>query len=228
MDQFRTIRVVLGPFILLGSLLLGAWLDKTVTAQKIAEIQTETLTAIVGIVAAAIVPAGWVIGGITTLALYVIHGLTTDAWDRFELGLSQEAWEQIWKKCNFKLKTARRVVKFKTAYPNKNERIWAASIWIRACVRPEIYQVTDRRYQAAVSQLNAVTAILLSYPVGLLLDVRITPQWIYWTAPLALVFVVLAFIARREASDIFELLARQDKTDIGLQNQEQAEPKEVT
>jgi len=217
MEQIRTIRLVLGPFILLGSLLLGAWLDGTVTLEYIRHLETSALTAIGGIVAAAIVPVGWVIGGITTFLLFVIHKVTPERWDRFEVCLSAGAWERIWKTCAFKSKHPNKDGNFKSKHPGKDERLWGAVIWVRSKVKKEIYEVTHRRYEAAVSQLNATTAILLSYGVGWVIKIGITWQWILCTVPAAFLFLALAIISRLEASHVLELMAHQSKEGAGLE-----------
>lgn len=208
MEQIRTIRFILGPFILLGSLLLGAWLNGTVTPDYIHDLDTSALTAIGGIVAAAVVPAGWVIGGMTAFVLFVIQKLTPDRWDRFELHLSAGAWEQMWNTCAFKSKRL-----------NKDERVWGAVVWVRSMVNKEVHEVSHRRYEAAVSQLNATTAILLSYGVGWVINICITWDWIKYTVPMAFLFLALAFIARHEASSILEVVALQGKGGVGLRKE---------
>ena len=195
MDQIRTIRIVLASFMLLGSLLLGGWLDDRISIKWFSNL--ENLTALGGIVAASIVPAGFVIGGMTIAVLWLCHKCTPDHWDRFELSLSEGAWTRIWRDCGFRY-----------GRTNKNTRIWGATIWIRSRVLRQVHEISDRRYQAAAGHLSACTAIVISWPVGAFV-LRFCSIWL-WIALSGLVaalFLFLAFVTRSEASELLEILA---------------------
>jgi len=206
MEQIRTIRIVLAPFILLGSLLLGGWIDGKVTLHSLHDLSTQSLTALGGIIAASIVPAGFVIGGLTNALLWLCHQVTWHKWDRFELSLTEDAWKKIWDRCGFK-----------PSRDSKNTRVWGATIWIRSQVNERVHEISDRRYQAAAAHLNACVAVVTSWGVGWwALEYCAMWKWVTLTGGLAALFVLLAFVARWEASELLEILAHQDEGKAGL------------
>jgi hypothetical protein len=197
MEQFRNIRIVLAPFVLLGSLLLGAWVGCVLSLDDVEDLEPHVLAAIGGVLIASIPPVGFVIGAGASFLQWVAHFATTNRWDRFEVALPQQTWRTIWDQ---------------TGDPgemkNKTNRLFVSALWIRTVMNERAFELADRRWQSANAHFNGCLAILSSYAVGpLLLGIPITLSWVAWTAPLACGMASLAFIARFELSKIVALLA---------------------
>jgi hypothetical protein len=197
MEQARLIRVILPAFVLMGSMLLGAWLAHPSRVVSFFEAD-KSVAAIGAIAAAAVVPLGFAIGGVTNALLWVWHRGTPESWDRFELRLPQYAWHRI---------SAAARLDAEANVRKKDDRVWIASLWIRTCVPKEIRELVDRRYHNAFAHLNAAVAIWLSYAIGIcLLGIPSGVwRWYLWTTPLALGFLPLALLMRGEASRIVEI-----------------------
>jgi hypothetical protein len=194
MEQFRAIRVVLPAFVLMGSMLLGAWLAGLIS---LADLKRYDVSAIGGIAAAAVIPVGFAIGALSVALLALWHAFTGRDRDRFELSLPRDAWERLAASADLDAKYLE----------DKHDRIWVASIWIRLCVSETVRELADRRYHASMAHLNAVVAVFLSYMIGILLF-KIpcdTWQWYLWSGVPTAVFAFMAGYNRFEGSRYIEI-----------------------
>jgi hypothetical protein len=199
MDQLRQIRLVFGPSVLFFSLLIGAWSNGTLTwfAEDLGE-KGSAIAAIVGIAVAAILPAGFAIGGLTTLLLsgawwvcsrrnhYAAH-LKEDAWKKLFSELESlrdpehEGWSMMW------------------------TRLYAVATFVRIRLAKEIHDgPMHSRYQAFNAYATGCVALVLSHGVGRLIGMEETWTWRWITVSLFVVFLGAATLTWRELMKLLE------------------------
>src|SRR5256885_2389590 len=157
MDQFRNLRFVVAPTIFLGSLLIGAWYDRSIL-EYFRCLTAPQVTAIGIVVAAAIVPLGFVIGSVEIL---ILNLLWCCARDHFQASVRSEAWDQVWKSFG---KIAPRLSG--RSFKARLDKLAGASIFVRISIEPKMEEFLDRRSQAFHTSANSCVAVLLSWGVG--------------------------------------------------------------
>jgi hypothetical protein len=196
MDQFRNLRFVVAPSLFLGGLLIGAWYDGSIVVY-FRSLTTAQVTAIGGVVAAAIVPVGFAIGSLTLLILYALWRLPW-AKDHFQASMSEEAWERAW--MSFGKNPPRRETQL--------DKLAGAAIFVRVSIEPKVEEFLDRRSQAFHTSLNSCVALILSWCVGLyLIGLKPTYQWLITTDVAFLIFLVLAKLNWLELMKVLEFIA---------------------
>jgi hypothetical protein len=196
MDPFRQIRIIFGPSVLFFSLLVGAWSNGT-------RVPDNSITTIVAIAAAAIVPAGFAIGGLTTLILNGLW-LIISRKNHYQAHVSEAAWENIF----LSLSTAPKPdLKNDSGCHVRLLRLYAAATFVRIRMDKQIHELLERRYQAFTAFVNGCVALGLSLVVGWVIGIEVTCKWTWITVSLFLLFSIVAGVTWREMMKLLECAA---------------------
>jgi hypothetical protein len=193
-DLFRNIRSVLPSFMLFGNLLMGAWFEGLVSLATLKELPAHVLAAIIAILAAATLPVGFVIGGVSILILRLF--IDPFLKDRYEGYLSDEAWARIWERCEFR--------------PSRNDRdnrLWGLATFVRVKLSDNVHEFLERRWHATNMHANAAVAVVLAHAIGwtLLKPVHFW-TWFIWSYVLFALFLALAIVTWRDLKSATEFL----------------------
>lgn len=184
MDQVRQIRFIIAPFFFLGNLLLGAWLGNLFSIEVVAKWQPQTVVAIGGVLVAALLPLGFLIGGISVLFLRTVFCVISKG--HYEVSLSDDTWQRIWPALKANVQRTR------------SNELYSGVTFDHEILHDGIHDWLVRRWNAFNISVNSCTAVVLAHLVGFALAIPLTRWWVGTTACLFGLFVFIAFVSWRE------------------------------
>lgn len=196
MDPFLNIRIILSPCFFFGSLFVAKLFDDSQFYLTISALQPETVVAIAGIVSGALLPLGFVIGGLTKLILRVCWSKSRDY---FEVPLSDATWNRIYSRL--------RLVP-QTKPENKKCRLQAAATFVRLKIDKSLFELINRCDLVSKAYASCAIALVLSAIIAsLFLEILFKWQW-YLISGLALLTCIgMAIMARNDACGLVEFLS---------------------
>jgi hypothetical protein len=198
MDAFLNIRIILAPSLFFGSLLVAALLGDPQFICTIKNLQPQAVAAIVSIVAGALLPLGYVIGGLTRLILYL---LWVPLKDPYEASLSNTAWEYIWRWLG---------INPQRGWKNKASRLWAASTFVRVGLDKSLFELIDRYGLISKAYASCVIALLLSGIIAhFFLGIHLTCKWYLLSGLAAIICLLMALKTRCDSIGILEFLSQE-------------------
>jgi hypothetical protein len=193
-DQKREIRFAVPPFLYFASLLWGSYLAGGHPISIFKHACKEGLLGVLALVAAATIPAGYLISTISVLLLRLV------AWLRraptYEAGLSDATFDKIWRRLR----------------PNEEKdprlTLYAATTFDHELLNENIHTWLFRRWNSFYVATNSGVALALAFCTGWLVHIHHTCPWFVSTASLMVVLFIAAWQSWRETMEMIEFQSR--------------------
>lgn len=192
MDSDRQIRLLIPPFFFFASLLFGVWLTDNQYRQFVWTAEGEKLAAAGAVVAASLLPVGFVISSLTFVLLRIVFWPTGRS---FETHLSAAALKEVWPR-------------LRTTLTLKQEHSFYAAITLdHELLAPGLHAWIMRRWNAFLICVQGCTALLLAHVVGYRLGLGHPRPWCMASATLFILLAVNAVAAWRGTMEMIEFQA---------------------
>ena len=193
MEQDRTLRFLIPPFVLLFSLLLGARIDLNICLLNILKcVPAGAVASIIAIVASGgvvVIAMGFLISAISIGALRFffrrIKGID------FEAHISPKYYEVLQKVLGSPTKIS------------KNNELYPIATYDHYIIHKDIHDWVQRRWNSFITSTNCATALLCSHLLGWFFGVAQSLVW--WLITLLLV-IILSYNASRAWKQTMEML----------------------
>ena len=190
MDTERQIRLVIAPFFLLASLLLGGALSGQLTLDSLGALKTESLVLIGGALAAATLPVGFLIGALTFSLVRPALRLFTE--QSYEVVLPLSSWERIWPR----LKTPSAV--------DLKQSLYAGATFDHELLHPGVHNWITRRWSAFNISCHSCTALVLAHLLAIPLGIQQSYGWASVTVVSIALLASNGAVAWRQTMRMFE------------------------
>ncbi len=163
MDTERQIRLIIAPFFLFASLLLGAILSGQITVDSVSTLKPGVLVAIGSALTAATLPIGFLIGAVSISLLRLAFSLFTN--QSYEAVLPQSSWEIIWPR-------------IKAAPPiDLKKSLYAGVTLDHELLSHGVHNWITRRWNAFSISAHSCVALLLAHLVAIPLGILQSCGW---------------------------------------------------
>ncbi len=198
MNNERQIRFLYPPFILIGSLLTGLGFDNCKTIDwPFALIKINDSKDLIAIIiggGALVLVLGYIIGTITITLLRLIFISNKGI---YEVDLKQD-FEDIGE---IILKNEKEKIKGK-------EKLYTFATFDHGFLSDNIHRWIQRRWSSFHTSANAVTSLVLSFIIGLIVDINI---WTPWTPILVILTIMYIYHGHRARKETIEMISFQAK-----------------
>ena len=187
METVRNFRILFPPSVLLGMVLLAEWLNGCLWVELAELGEKNLLTAVAGVVAAALIPVGFAIGGITLLIQWFVFCLFFRK--DYQLVLKMESVERLWP-----------LVKL-PRIPDKDSALYGAQVFSHQ-LDEWLVAYMDRLWDTANGYAGALLALFIALGWFWAADRPWNSVWGIVALVLAVIFVLIIWRARREIARI--------------------------
>lgn len=185
MDTDRQIRLLIPPFLLALSLVVGAYLDPKIHLATL--LRPESTKELFGLLAAAavcVLPLGFLISVVSVLVLRLSFAWTSSG--TYEVALPKEELDTIWLQLGV------------TRKREKKDTLYAVATYDHEYLSPGIHTWLMRRWNAFNASVHSVMALVLAHIVGATLGLSQPLPWFAFTVVFGVALAVYASMAWRQ------------------------------
>ena len=220
MDFIRQGRYVIPSFLFFLSLW---WANSAAWEQ----LTLQQLTAVLAVLAAATLPLGFFIGGVSVLLLRLVFLIATRGDSNYEVRVSQNAWAKISEYLDLSFNSRKGWTRGSARPPPRGRAAVVAGSTFQLELPGSIFLWIDRRWNAFNVYINFLVAILCSYIYGLYgLALIFTASWIVVFSLIAVVCLLLALLTWGDVMTMTEMQAQRIRNGkLGPDHNASSEPR---
>lgn len=189
MDQDRQIRLLIPPFLFFAWLALGLSFDPPCWAAVIGTRTKDEWVALGAVVAASLLPVGFLFAAFSTLALRILFFVTRRPYEAFLTERSQGILAGV--------------VHLSTPM-TRDEQLFAAVTFDHAILAPGVHAWITRSWSAFNVSVNSVAALFAAHCAALLWDIPQSRSWVGLSAGVLLLLLANAIVTWRNTMKMME------------------------
>ena len=192
MDQDRQVRLFVAPFFLYGWLALGAHSGGIDLAAELAQFESEGLVAIAAILAASLLPVGFLLA---TITITILHAAFLPTGKPYEAFLSGDAYTALWNR-------------LRTSLP-KDERhmLYASATLDNEMMASGVHSWIMRTWSALSVSVNCVAAMIIAHLIAPMFGITQSRTWGLITVGVGVVLSINAIVTWRRTMEMLNFQA---------------------
>jgi hypothetical protein len=193
MDEKRVIRFITPSAFFLASLLFGNWLSEASSSFSDEHVKT-----IVEATAAALFPLGFIITAVTMIVLRFGARLCNG---KYQIHLSEPAWEEIWKKLGVNAEDRTR-----------DNKVYAGLVFDHSILDKEVHAAAVRLWTAFnIASCSGCALVLALFFGHFCLSIKLKCCWVLLTVILIVLLVTVAVQTWKDHMGLIEFEAKRIK-----------------